>query len=390
LHLPGDVGAGTVRRQRELDDIVRLERPAHVERHGDARRGGVGDLNAAGAHLTIAVPGIGRTLPALGATQRALGLRILLERIPAAHGTQVVDQRHDAVGGRIDRRGALNREGVGLGRGISEHGAEPDDDKNGDDEKHFEHDGSPGCDGWDGVVCGRGSLLARRLLRLFLRRLLLGLELAQIGVEAVEALLPEPAIALEPFVDFLERQRLDAAGPPLRLAAAADQPGALEHLEMLGDGGAADVEWRGELGDRGLPQRQAGEDRPARGVGQRGEGVAKAIRCHWFTDRLNNLSVKYSRWGRESSAWAPEDLRPCLLRKFARRARRPATTSCRGRAARSPRRRAVRRGLRGRPAWQPRSRPRLPPRAARALAAANWRADRFGPATIRRVPSPPP
>ena len=36
----------------------------------------------------------------------------------------------------------------------------------------------------------------------------------QIIVEPVETLFPEPAIVLEPVVDFLERARLDPAGPP--------------------------------------------------------------------------------------------------------------------------------------------------------------------------------
>src|ERR1700704_992514 len=90
----------------------------------------------------------------------------------------------------------------------------------------------------------------------------LGLQLAQIVVQAVEALLPEAAIALEPVVDVLQRARLDAAGPPLLLAASCDQARALQDLEMLGHGGKAHVERLGELRDRGLAQRQPRQDRP--------------------------------------------------------------------------------------------------------------------------------
>src|SRR5437868_9763578 len=66
---------------------------------------------------------------------------------------------------------------------------------------------------------------------------LLGLQLAQIIVEAIEALLPESAIAVDPIRDFFEADRLEPARPPLRVAAARDQAGALQHLQVLGHGG---------------------------------------------------------------------------------------------------------------------------------------------------------
>src|ERR1700686_1402928 len=85
----------------------------------------------------------------------------------------------------------------------------------------------------------RGSLCRSRLLftamffTLGFRRF--GLRRFQIGVEAIKALLEEPAIVFEPVVDVFECLRLDAAGAELRFAAARDQAGALQHLEMLGD-----------------------------------------------------------------------------------------------------------------------------------------------------------
>src|SRR5258706_443670 len=60
-------------------------------------------------------------------------------------------------------------------------------------------------------------------------RIVLGLQLAQVHFETIETLLPEAPVVLQPLVDRLERLRLDPARPPLRLAAARDQPGALQH-----------------------------------------------------------------------------------------------------------------------------------------------------------------
>src|SRR6185295_7880532 len=110
-------------------------------------------------------------------------------------------------------------------------------------------------------------LLPRPCLFLLLL-LLLRLQLAQIIFEAIEALFPKAAVAFEPVVDALERLGLDAAGAPLRLAAARDQPGALQHLEVLGDRRKAHVEGFGQLGDRRLAQRQPSQDRPAGRIGK--------------------------------------------------------------------------------------------------------------------------
>ena len=70
-----------------------------------------------------------------------------------------------------------------------------------------------------------------------LRRLWLRLQDFEIVVEPIEALLPQAAIAFEPVVNAFQRGRFEPAGPPLRLAAARDQAGVFQHLEMLGDGG---------------------------------------------------------------------------------------------------------------------------------------------------------
>src|ERR1700688_779031 len=120
-----------------------------------------------------------------------------------------------------------------------------------------------------------GSL--RSMLFLSATFLLLGLQRLQIIVETIEPLLPEPAIFVEPVVRLLERGRFDLARPHLRIAGARDQPGALKHLEMLGDGGQTHLEWRGQFRHRGFPEREAGQDGAAGGGGERRERGAEAV-----------------------------------------------------------------------------------------------------------------
>src|SRR6059036_1063332 len=98
--------------------------------------------------------------------------------------------------------------------------------------------------------------------------LLLSLQLGQIRLQAIEALLPETAIVLQPAGGVLKRTRLEPAGPPLRLATARDQTGSLQHLEVLGDGGKAHREGLGQLRDRGLALGEASKDRTPGGIGE--------------------------------------------------------------------------------------------------------------------------
>jgi hypothetical protein len=46
---------------------------------------------------------------------------------------------------------------------------------------------------------------------------------------------------------------------------------------MLGDGGLAHLEWRGQILDRCLALGETGEDRPPGGIGQGGERRAQLI-----------------------------------------------------------------------------------------------------------------
>src|SRR5262245_2053819 len=79
------------------------------------------------------------------------------------------------------------------------------------------------------------------------------LQLAQVLVQTVEALLPVTAIAPHPVGDLLERPRRNPARPPLCVAPAFDQSRLLQHLEVLRDGGKTHLEWLCQLTDRRLP-----------------------------------------------------------------------------------------------------------------------------------------
>jgi hypothetical protein len=89
--------------------------------------------------------------------------------------------------------------------------------------------------------------------------------------EGVELPLPEDPVARDPESGLTH-------GPPSQTAAVdpavplpGQKPGALENPEVLGDGGERHVEGLGQLRHRGLAARQALEDRPAGGIGQRRE-----------------------------------------------------------------------------------------------------------------------
>src|SRR6478672_11245680 len=128
-------------------------------------------------------------------------------------------------------------------------------------------------------------LVAATLLLLLFRGLPLRrfrLQRAEIILQPIEPLLPEPAIFLEPVVDALQRIQLDPARPPLRLAAAGDQAGMLQHLEMPRDRGPADVERFGQFRNRGFAERQPGQNRSTRWVGECLKGGAEVVGRHLY------------------------------------------------------------------------------------------------------------
>src|ERR1041384_5768145 len=61
----------------------------------------------------------------------------------------------------------------------------------------------------------------------------LRVQLLQVHVEAVEARVPERSIAFRPCDDLLERRGLELARARLRLPTAPDQPGSLQHAQVL-------------------------------------------------------------------------------------------------------------------------------------------------------------
>src|SRR5258708_6427240 len=111
----------------------------------------------------------------------------------------------------------------------------------------------------------------------------LSLQFVQIGLQTVEALLPETAVVLQPIRGILERRRIEAARAPLRVSAAADEPGALQHLEMLRDGRQTQVERLGQRGDRCLARDQSRQNGAPGRVGERGESAAELIGHSYFT-----------------------------------------------------------------------------------------------------------
>src|ERR1039458_575923 len=80
----------------------------------------------------------------------------------------------------------------------------------------------------------------------------LPLQILQITLEAIEALLPEAAVMLQPIRGSLEWTRREPAWPPLCLATTHDQPRAFQHLEVFGNAGKAHGKRLRQLGDRGL------------------------------------------------------------------------------------------------------------------------------------------
>jgi len=78
------------------------------------------------------------------------------------------------------------------------------------------------------------------------------LYIAEVGVQSFEALLPVPSVLTDPVGDVAQRSCPKPARSPLRVPALLDKPSALQHLEMLGDRGLADLEGFRQLRDRGL------------------------------------------------------------------------------------------------------------------------------------------
>src|SRR5215475_6996338 len=80
------------------------------------------------------------------------------------------------------------------------------------------------------MTSSRSAASAAALLLAAMFRLLLS-QFAQILVQTLETLLPEPPILLQPLGGVLERTRLKPTGAPLCFTTTRDQTGAFEYLE---------------------------------------------------------------------------------------------------------------------------------------------------------------
>src|SRR3989442_10127692 len=94
----------------------------------------------------------------------------------------------------------------------------------------------------------------------------LGFELLEQGIEALVVALPQPAVTFQPLGSLPQPLGLEAARPPLCVAAARNQAGALQYLQVLGNRRLAHRERLGPLRHRRLTRRPAGEDPPPGGI----------------------------------------------------------------------------------------------------------------------------
>src|SRR6266853_2478766 len=104
------------------------------------------------------------------------------------------------------------------------------------------------------------------------------LHVAQIIVEAIEALHPKLPVVRHPISDVFQGRGGDPARPPLRLASARNQAGMFQHLQVPGHSGHAHREGSRQLGDGRLASGKPGKDGAPGGVGQSGEGSAEVVR----------------------------------------------------------------------------------------------------------------
>ena len=98
--------------------------------------------------------------------------------------------------------------------------------------------------------------------------------LVTIGVEGGEAAFPEAPVFLDPGLRLGERLGIQREHVIAADDRAAQQAGAFEHADVLGDGIQRDREVRGDFGDARVGVREPREDGAARGVAQ---GVENAV-----------------------------------------------------------------------------------------------------------------
>ena len=105
--------------------------------------------------------------------------------------------------------------------------------------------------------------------------------------QGVELRFPEAPVAGDPLGRVFQGVDGETAAMNPAVPLAREQPGALEHSEMLRDCGERDAERPGQLCHRGYPARQPRQDRPAGGVRQGRKGRVQG-------SLIVNHKVKYN------------------------------------------------------------------------------------------------
>ena len=103
--------------------------------------------------------------------------------------------------------------------------------------------------------------------------------------ESVEVRRPELTIRSQPFVELHKRLGPDPVQPPLPLRPRLDEPGLLEHAQVLRDGRLAEAKPIHEVADRTLAVAEQFEDRQPPWLGQdleRGKCHSAKIACELY------------------------------------------------------------------------------------------------------------
>lgn len=105
----------------------------------------------------------------------------------------------------------------------------------------------------------------------------LSLDIAEIIIQPVKPFFPEAPVMFEPICCILQRLCLEPARTPLSIAAAFNQAGVFQHIQMLGDGREAHVERPGKFGHRLVTGGKAGKNRTPGGIRQSRKNRVESI-----------------------------------------------------------------------------------------------------------------
>jgi hypothetical protein len=97
------------------------------------------------------------------------------------------------------------------------------------------------------------------------------------GVQIVEPALPLASKRLNPVGHVFKGNCHQLAWPSLRIPAARNKASVLKDIQVLGDGGLAQIERPHKLRNVRVSRHQAGEDRAARGVRERSEDPIQGV-----------------------------------------------------------------------------------------------------------------